>query len=155
MYARIENGQIAEYPLTEGAIKPRFPNTSFTDNFAACLPDGYVRVLPAGRPADDDLKVITEGAPELVNGEWVQTWVQADKYTAQELAALETQKTEQQKQDVRDRRNYLLRMSDWTQLGDAPLTQSLTLEWQTYRQALRDITAQVGFPWTITWPTEP
>ena len=27
--------------------------------------------------------------------------------------------------------------------------------WATYRQALRDVTAQDGFPWTITWPAQP
>ena len=27
--------------------------------------------------------------------------------------------------------------------------------WATYRQALRDITAQSGFPWTVTYPDAP
>jgi hypothetical protein len=27
--------------------------------------------------------------------------------------------------------------------------------WSTYRQALRDISSQEGFPWTIEWPTQP
>jgi len=27
--------------------------------------------------------------------------------------------------------------------------------WKTYRQALRDVPAQAGFPTSITWPVEP
>jgi len=32
---------------------------------------------------------------------------------------------------------------------------TLTPEWSTYRQALRDITEQEGFPYQVTWPTKP
>lgn len=53
---------------------------------------------------------------------------------------------------VRAQRDYLLKDSDWTQLPDAPVDQTA---WATYRQALRDITDQAGFPETIDWPTQP
>jgi hypothetical protein len=56
---------------------------------------------------------------------------------------------------VRAERNQMLKDCDWTQVVDAPLTQSLAFEWQTYRQALRDITSQTGFPWDVTWPDAP
>ena len=49
-------------------------------------------------------------------------------------------------------RNCLLVQSDWTQVADAPVDQAA---WATYRQALRDIPEQAGFPNTINWPTEP
>ena len=55
-------------------------------------------------------------------------------------------------QEVRDRRNYELEKSDWTQLPDVPLTTKTA--WATYRQQLRDITAQAD-PFNITWPTSP
>ena len=42
--------------------------------------------------------------------------------------------------------------SDWTQVADAPVDQAA---WATYRQALRDIPSQAGFPNEVTWPTEP
>ena len=51
----------------------------------------------------------------------------------------------------RDKRNRLLADTDWR--AGADLT--LSAEWVTYRQALRDVTAQAGFPNTITWPTKP
>lgn len=55
-------------------------------------------------------------------------------------------------QEVRGERNLLLMVSDWTQVADAPVDKA---EWATYRQELRDITAQEGFPDNVVWPTEP
>ena len=52
----------------------------------------------------------------------------------------------------REKRNLLLAKSDWTQVADAPVDQAA---WAGYRQALRDIPAQAGFPNEVTWPTEP
>ena len=152
MFAKIENNQVAEYPLSQFDIKKRFPNTSFTTDFSSGLPDGYVRVQPAGQPAEDALKVITQGQPVLVDGVWTQTWTQVDKYTAEEIAAQNAVKEDNQKQEVRDKRDSLLQMSDWTQLADAPVDKST---WAIYRQALRDVPAQSGFPWTVTWPDAP
>jgi len=54
--------------------------------------------------------------------------------------------------EARGKRGDLLSQSDWTQIADAPVDPAV---WATYRQALRDITDQAGFPNTITWPTEP
>lgn len=152
MFAKIENNQVAEYPVTEFDIRARFPNTSFTTDFSSGLPDGYVRVQPAGQPSEDDLKVITQGQPALVDGVWTQVWVQSDKYTAEELAAREASKTQEQTQTARDIRNSKLAECDWTQLPDAPVNQQA---WANYRQALRDVTAQAGFPVSIQWPEAP
>ena len=55
--------------------------------------------------------------------------------------------------DVSQKRQKLLASSDWTQLPDVPLTTKEV--WATYRQALRDITAQSGYPAEIIWPTPP
>ena len=53
---------------------------------------------------------------------------------------------------VRAKRNKLLAESDWTQVADAPVNQAA---WATYRQALRDITEQDGFPLSVTYPESP
>lgn len=53
---------------------------------------------------------------------------------------------------VRKRRDAMLAETDWTQVSDAPVDQEA---WATYRQELRDITTQDGFPTDITWPTKP
>lgn len=53
---------------------------------------------------------------------------------------------------IRAQRNQLLTQSDWTQMPDAPVDQAA---WATYRQALRDIPQQEGFPFNVVWPTSP
>ena len=50
-------------------------------------------------------------------------------------------------------RNRQLSESDWTQLPDVPLSTAKLDAWKVYRQALRDITDQPGYPGTIIWPT--
>jgi len=55
---------------------------------------------------------------------------------------------------IRSQRNVKLRLCDWTQLPDSPLSPSEKLEYQNYRQALRDITLQLD-PKSVIWPTEP
>jgi hypothetical protein len=52
-------------------------------------------------------------------------------------------------------RNRRLQVSDWTQALDVPLTQEQKATWATYRQALRDVPQQEGFPENIVWPTQP
>lgn len=56
---------------------------------------------------------------------------------------------------AREERNNRLITSDWTQLVDSPVSAEEKAAWATYRQALRDLTEQEGFPTTITWPTKP
>jgi hypothetical protein len=60
--------------------------------------------------------------------------------------------TEQLQAEVRAKRNQLLSASDWTQVADAPVDKAA---WATYRQALREIPQQEGFPATVVWPTQP
>ena len=55
---------------------------------------------------------------------------------------------EQLAEDARDRRMALFD-SDWTQIPDVPV--SIRDQWTVYRQELRDITAQIGFPRNIDW----
>ena len=55
-------------------------------------------------------------------------------------------------EEVRAQRDNLLAESDWTQVTDAPVDQAA---WATYRQALRDIPDQAGFPENVTWPDKP
>jgi hypothetical protein len=55
--------------------------------------------------------------------------------------------------EARKLRNYLLQQSDWTQMPDAP--EANKAAWATYRQELRDVTNQVGFPDNIIWPEVP
>jgi len=66
--------------------------------------------------------------------------------------AYKAQKDAEQAKNVRATRDQKLAECDWTQVADAPVDKTV---WATYRQALRDITAQEGFPWTVTYPEKP
>lgn len=54
---------------------------------------------------------------------------------------------------TRERRNRLIAETDWTQGRDIPAY--ISEAWAPYRQALRDITAQPGFPMSVEWPETP
>lgn len=53
--------------------------------------------------------------------------------------------------EVRQKRDAKLAATDWR----ASVDLTLSTEWASYRQALRDVPSQAGFPNTITWPSEP
>lgn len=59
-------------------------------------------------------------------------------------------------QDLREFRAELLTRTDWTQLSDAPIAPELKVQYSAYRQALRDVSKQPGFPnGLVVWPTVP
>jgi hypothetical protein len=71
---------------------------------------------------------------------------------AEQETAYKATKDAEQAKSVRASRDEKLKDCDWTQVADAPVDKAV---WATYRQALRDITAQSGFPWEVTWPDAP
>ena len=75
------------------------------------------------------------------------------KTAAENEAAYKATKDADQATSVRTSRTDKLKESDWTHTTDSTVANKEA--WATYRQALRDITSQVGFPWTITWPDAP
>jgi hypothetical protein len=69
-------------------------------------------------------------------------------------------RTDQQKyelacEQIIGQRNQFLYESDWTQIPNNPLTPEKQQEWADYRQQLRDITQQSGYPFNVIWPTPP
>ncbi len=96
---------------------------------------------------------------EQIGGKWHTKYVLGPVFTdnedataAEQEAAYRAQKDAEQAGSVRAQRTQKLKDSDWTQVADAPVDKAA---WATYRQALRDIPSQAGFPWDIQWPVEP
>lgn len=100
---------------------------------------------------------------EQIDGKWytkyvlgptfIDTVVDGVTTTAlQHETAYKAQKDAEQAKNVRATRDAKLAECDWTQVADAPVDKAV---WATYRQALRDVTAQEGFPWTVTYPEKP
>lgn len=65
----------------------------------------------------------------------------------------DTRTPEQKAEEIRLRRDQLLAATDWTQTVDVP--QATKDKYAAYRQALRDVPQQPGFPDNIQWPVEP
>jgi hypothetical protein len=80
------------------------------------------------------------------------TETEAAQTAAEQEAAYKAAKDAEQAKSVRNSRTEKLKDSDWTQIADSTVDKAA---WATYRQALRDVTTQTGFPWTITWPDAP
>ena len=95
---------------------------------------------------------------EEIGGKWYTKYVLGPIFTDGETTAVEQEaaykaaKDAEQATNVRNTRTEKLKDSDWTQIADSTADKAA---WATYRQALRDITAQAGFPWTIDWPDAP
>lgn len=73
------------------------------------------------------------------------TWLQFAKDTEHEKLAKE----------IRNKRDRLLAETDWTQVTDTVLSSKKQEEYKAYRQKLRDITEQEGFPYKVKFPTKP
>ena len=102
---------------------------------------------------------------EQVDGKWYTKYILGPVFTdtpatdttpaktaAENETAYKAMKDAEQAKSVRTSRTQLLKDSDWTQIADSTADKDA---WATYRQALRDITSQAGFPWTIDWPEQP
>lgn len=84
---------------------------------------------------------------EQIGGKWYTKYSVSDMDQEAKDALDTTQAAAMRKQ-----RDEKLAECDWTQVADAPVNKAA---WATYRQALRDVTAQSGFPWTVEWPSKP
>ena len=100
---------------------------------------------------------------EQISGNWYTKYILGPVFTdstvdgvtttaAETEAAYKATKDAEQSTNVRRSRNDLLAKCDWTQLADSTADKPT---WATYRQSLRDVTAQDGFPWNVTWPEAP
>ena len=149
MFVKITNGQ-PQANYTIGDLRRDNPNVSFPRNISDEVLAAYnvfrVTEVPAPDYNSRTHRLVTQ-APTLVDGVWTVTRVAVAKDQAQI-----DNETAEQAANVRADRDSKLAKSDWTQVADAPVDKAA---WATYRQALRDITAQAGFPYEVTWPTKP
>ena len=141
MFIKLTNGEPT--PYTIGQLRKDNPNVSFP----RAIPDEtlaeydvYNLKLAQYPSYNEKTQYVEKGDIEQVDGEWIQQWNVIDK----PILGLA--------REIRKERDQLLTESDWTQVADAPVDQTA---WATYRQALRDVPSQEGFPSDVTWPTKP
>lgn len=150
--------------LSEGEIRALNPNVTFITPFTP--PAGYAVVFEGAQaPTIYPYQVNQLVGVEKISGKWYTKYVAGPVFTdqpavgdkptvtaAEQEAVYRALKDEEQSKAVRESRKTRLAECDWTQVADAPADKE---PWAVYRQALRDITTQPGFPWTITWPAQP
>lgn len=150
MFVKIEQGAVAQYPYTLAQMLADNLGTSFPDVMPAQLREsfGVFEVTYQGAPEFDPLthRVEHSATPLLIDGKWTLTATVVEK-TPEQIAAAATGQAAQ----VRAERNTKLAETDWRFRSDMTPSQ----QWIDYCQALRDVTAQPGFPWSVQWPTQP
>lgn len=149
-----KQNNVLQYPYTLDMFRAENRNVSLpsalNNNLLASY--GVYPVTPKEKPSFDPILeyVYPYEAPEYVDGAWLLDWHVGQKdegWLAVEL--------EQKKNEVRDMRADLLTKSDWVTIKAIDTNSSVSPEWSQYRQDLRDITSQTGFPWNVVWPTLP
>ena len=129
-----------------GTIQQLFPNTCFPENGvnATFLSENNVVDFITFLSCEAPTQKLTQVDPYIQDGKVYN--VKVESTTTEEQVAL----IAAQWDVVRMDRNMKLQETDWRASNDLTLTD----DWKTYRQALRDITTQSD-PYNVTWPTTP
>jgi hypothetical protein len=149
MYVLAPNQIVENFPYSIGDLRKDNPQVSFPANPSLATLAAYnvFPVVSTGAQYDPATQVATQEGCNYTGFRWETAWTVRDM-TADEVA----NRNAGQAASVRAERNDKLASTDWTQLADSTADKAA---WATYRQALRDVTEQSGFPWTIDWPTQP
>ena len=170
MFVKLTNGNVDQFPYTIGQFRRDNPNTSFPAQIPNTIlrryavyevtelekpsHDPLVQTLVVGTPTREVIRMKTEADctdPETgeVNTDQVGQPLYGNEWEVSYTAQNMEQATAES--NVRARRDSLLQETDWMALSDVTMSSEMT----TYRQALRDIPAQSGFPFSVTWPNKP
>ena len=155
---------------SQGEIRKLHPNVSLPRVWDAkvCEFLGIDPVLAAPAPEVTDLQIaVQSGVKQDAKGNWVTDWDVRNKFNdyekenedgtkttvtrAEQEAEYLAKKVAEKEASVRAERDKKLAETDWMALSDVTMSEG----WAVYRQALRDITGQDGFPDEVTWPTKP
>lgn len=150
MYVKIKEGKIDRYPYSFEDLRRDNPHKSFNANtpLAVLEEHGVYVVKHEETPVFNSLthRIQVSSIPKLVNNEWV---------LVKELVELDEKEQEAKLEELtvkaKEQRNKLLAATDWLALTD----NTMSPEMAAYRQALRNISKQDGFPINIIWPEKP
>ncbi len=149
-----EQGKPTGFPLLEDNFKQIHPEVTFP----AVLFPYHVEPHGYGMYEFSQQPTLTGRYDKLIEGEpirdeqgyWRQQWLVVEQ-TVEEKVETDKRKAA----EVRFMRNRKLTDTDWTQLDDTPLDNVAKSAWANYRQALRDVPEQDGFPFNVNWPAQP
>jgi len=139
---KLTNGQPDQFPYSVGQFRRDNPQTSFPKQIPNSILQSYevYEVIELDKPDYDSLvQTLVRGTPVYNNDRWEVA------YTAENKPQVDAESA------VRNQRDRLLADTDWMALSDVTMSDTMI----AYRQALRDIPSQAGFPFSVTWPTKP
>ncbi len=170
MFVKLTNGNVDQFPYTIGQFRRDNANTSFPAQIPNTILRRYgvyevteldkpsydplVQTLVVGTPTREVIRMKTEAdCTDPDTNEVDQSQVGQPLYGNEWEVAHTVQNMEQAtaEANVRSKRDSLLQETDWMALSDVTMSAEMT----TYRQALRDVPAQSGFPFSVTWPNKP
>lgn len=156
--------------ITDQQLRSDNPNTSFPAVLTPEIIDdfGYDPVLEGPQPTliPPYQYAQRDGVVE-VNGQWFTHYIAGPVFkdytddegvvhtAAEQYEAYCFAKDAEQGKVVREERNRRLATCDWTQLADSPLNAEGKSAWAFYRENLRMVPEQAGFPWGVQWPPAP
>ena len=148
--------------ITDSQFRALHPNTSFpaTINYDKW---GYDVIFEGPQATGGDhYQYSMRSGVEQIEDKWYTKYVLGPIFrdtpeatAAEQEAAYKARLDTEQGVRIRADRNTRLAACDWTQVADAPFDDAGKAEWAAYRQALRDVSSQEGFPWSVEWPEEP
>ena len=156
---------------TQGEIRRSMPNTSLPRVWTSSICDSLgidpVLAAPAPEASGEYKSVGRNGVVQDANGNWVFAWVERDMFAdyvdedgvtvtkASQEEAYTATKDAEAALAARNTRDGLIASCDWMAIKAFEGGTTVGTDWAAYRQALRDVTDQEGFPNEIVWPTQP
>jgi hypothetical protein len=151
LYVKAIDNQIVAYPYSQTDLVRDNPSTSFPAGGISLASLAEWNVFPvhfADQPVVDPLaQRAIEIVPSFDGQSWIQQWA-VEAIPQAEIDAM----TDQQATSVRADRNARLAATDWRVIKALEEGNGLDFDVATYRQALRDVPSQPGFPWNVVWP---
>jgi hypothetical protein len=154
LYVKAIDNQIVAYPYTQTDLMRETPSTSFPNGILSPVSLAEWNVFPVHYSDQPVVDVLTqrmvEIAPVYDGQSWIQQWA-VEALPQDEIDA----RNAQQASSVRADRNARLAATDWRVIKALEDGNGLDFNLAAYRQALRDVPSQPGFPWDIIWPEAP
>lgn len=152
MYALISSGTVVEFPLSLNKWRLDNPLISLPEypTEEQLKEQGIYIVQPTPKPSEDYTLNYQNTVVQNEDGSWVESWTESPA-SNEEIE----ERTASKMIEVRQIRNKLLQENDWVSIKAKDNEEEVSVNWKTYRQALRNITSQEGFPHNVIWPVKP
>ena len=146
-----ETGEV----ISERDLHYKYPNISFPKPLTPYVIETYKldAIFEGAQPQiTPPYETVVRQGIEEIDGKWFKKYVIGPIFNNEEdEKAYKLRIDNEASKNIRKTRNNLISKSDWMACSDVIMSD----EWKEYRQALRDIPEQKGFPHSVDWPTQP